>query len=77
MRAEKIYLGSVEAVKEFVQLASEYKEDVDLRSGRYQVDGKSIMGIFSLDLTSPMEVQVYGEKPEEFLAKIEQFLVKA
>ena len=44
-------------VKNFVRLVNRYPYDMDLRSGRYVVDAKSIMGIFSLDLTQPMELR--------------------
>ena len=50
MKKMKISLGSIEDVKEFVALTNSYSFDSDLVSGRYAVDAKSIMGIFSLDL---------------------------
>ena len=74
MRTATVVLKSVEEVKEFVHLANEYPEDIDLVSGRYQVNGKSIMGIFSLDLGAPLQLQVYGDKPEDFLAAAAKFM---
>ena len=50
MKKMKISLSSIEDVKEFVALTNSYSFDSDLVSGRYAVDAKSIMGIFSLDL---------------------------
>ena len=45
-----VYLGSIEAVKEFVSVVAHFNGDAQLQSGKYVVDAKSIMGIFSLDL---------------------------
>ena len=47
-------------VKNFVSLVNRYPYDMDLRSGRYVVDAKSIMGLFSLDLSQPVQVKVHG-----------------
>lgn len=55
-----ILLTSVNDVKEFVEAASHYRSDVDVLAGRYVVDGKSIMGLFSISLTGPVTVQVHG-----------------
>ena len=54
MTKVKIMLDSIAAVKKFVSVVSMYDFDVDLASGRYAVDAKSIMGIFSLDLSNPI-----------------------
>ena len=56
MTKVKIMLDSIAAVKKFVSVVSMYDFDVDLASGRYAVDAKSIMGIFSLDLSNPIPV---------------------
>ena len=56
MKKMKISLSSIEDVKEFVALTNSYSFDSDLVSGRYAVDAKSIMGIFSLDLAKPLEL---------------------
>lgn len=72
-----INLNSVDKVKAFVNTVINYDGDVDLISGRYVVDGKSIMGIFSLDLSKPLEVQFHeGSTPvEEEVKKIAAFIV--
>ena len=57
----KISLPAINDVKEFVNLVTLCPNDVDLVSGRYAVDAKSIMGIFSLDLSKPIEVQVHAD----------------
>ena len=56
MTKVKIMLDSIAAVKKFVSVVSMYDFDVDLASGRYAVDAKSIMGIFSLDLSNPIQL---------------------
>ena len=52
----RIDLSYVDRVKQFVRLAQDSPCDVSVRSGKFVVDGKSILGVFSLDLTSPVEV---------------------
>ena len=54
MKETKIFLGSIEKVKDFVNEVSRLDCDVDIVSGRYVIDAKSIMGIFSLDLSKPL-----------------------
>ena len=56
MKSVKISLSSIEAVRNFVEIVRKFNEEIDLSSGRYVVDAKSIMGIFSLDLSKPIEV---------------------
>lgn len=69
-------LSSINDVKDFVNTVSRYDFDVDLISGRYIVDAKSIMGIFSLDLSKPIKVQVHADDASEFKAGIDSFIVK-
>lgn len=78
MKESKVLLNSIDDVKEFVALANRCVFDIDLLSGRYAVDAKSIMGIFSLDLTKTLTLVVHadGEKAEEFLDDIKQFLAE-
>ncbi len=56
-----VSLNSIDKVKNFVNLINQYDYDFDLISGRYVIDAKSIMGIFSLDLSKPIELTIYGE----------------
>ena len=58
MKAVNIKLSLTENVKTFVNIVSRYPYDVDLRAGRHVVDAKSILGIFSLDLSKPVTVEV-------------------
>ncbi len=76
MYTTKIHLATINDVKQFVNIVNLYDFDVDLSAGRYKVDAKSIMGIFSLDLSKPMDVEIHTNEPEEFLEKIKAFLVK-
>ena len=78
MKQYRILLTSINAVKEFVNLASAQVFDVDLISGRYIIDAKSIMGIFSLDLSHPITVEVRADdaEAEAFGKKLEPYLVK-
>ena len=57
MTTFNIMLDSINSVKSFVNIVSKYDFDIDLTSGRYVVDAKSIMGIFSLDLSKPIKVE--------------------
>ena len=61
MKEIKILLSSINDVKKFVNMVSKYDFDVDLISDRYVVDAKSIMGIFSLDLSKPITLNVHGD----------------
>ncbi len=64
MKTFEINLSSINDVKDFVNLVNRYEFDVDLSSGRYTVDAKSIMGIFSLDLSKPIGVEVHSDSAE-------------
>lgn len=77
MKECKIKLNSINDVKEFVGIVCGYTFEVDLQSGRYAVDAKSIMGIFSLDLGKTLEMKVHsdGEDAENFLDDIKNFVV--
>ena len=75
MREVHIVLKGIEDVRNFVKEVILLDYDVDLVQGRYVVDAKSVMGIFSLDLLSPIAVQMHGENIEAFLAKIARFIV--
>jgi phosphotransferase system HPr-like phosphotransfer protein len=72
----KIQLTSIADVQKFVNAVTRFNGDVDLQSGRYLVDAKSIMGIFSLDLTQPVDMMIHAEDTDELLKDIEPFIVK-
>lgn len=71
-----IKLNSIDDVKEFCALTNSCRFDVDVLSGRYAVDAKSIMGIFSLDLTKEVELVVHAsdEESEDFFDEIKKFI---
>lgn len=61
MKTVSISLNSIDKVKAFVNDISKYDFDFDLVSGRYVIDAKSIMGIFSLDLSKPIDLNIHTE----------------
>lgn len=61
-----ISLNSIEKVKGFVNIMTKQIFDADLVSSRYVIDAKSIMGIFSLDLSKPIELRVHTEDGTAF-----------
>ena len=65
-------LSSINDVKDFVNTVSRYDFDVDLTSGRYVVDAKSIMGIFSLNLSKPIEVEVHSDDCDAFIDELKK-----
>jgi len=73
MKTVNILLKSIDDVKDFVNTVSKYSFDVDLTSGRYVVDAKSIMGIFSLDLSSAIKVDIHSDDCEEFLGSLKKY----
>lgn len=75
MKEMNILLSTINDVKLFVNAVSKYDFDVDLVSGRYAIDAKSIMGIFSLDLSKPIKMQVYCDSCDEFMAEVKPFVV--
>lgn len=76
MKSVKIRLGTIADVRDFVNIVSKTDADIDLQSGRYVVDGKSIMGIFSLDLLSPISLTIHSDDADELLAEIDRFIIK-
>ena len=61
MTTFNIMLSSINDVKNFVNIVNKYDYEIDLTSGRYVVDAKSIMGIFSLDLSKPIKVEIHSD----------------
>ena len=71
-----IRLNSIEKVKDFVSRVSTFNCDVDIIYGRYVIDGTSIMGIFSLDLTNPVTALIHTDDYDElkrFFEMMEDF----
>lgn len=79
MNSVMIRLSSIQDVRTFVDTVTKYTIDIDLSSGRYVVDAKSIMGIFSLDLLSPIKLSAQTDKEEEIkklMDDIKAFIVE-
>ena len=76
MKSVKIRLLTIVDVRDFVNIVAKSDTDIDLQSGRYVVDGKSIMGIFSLDLLSPITLTVHSDDADELLCELERFIIK-
>lgn len=70
-----VNIDAVDKVKEFYNLCSKCSGEVEVYSGRYIVSGKSIMGLFSLDLTQPLKVEFYGDIPYEVREGMKKFIV--
>ncbi len=75
MKTVSIKLTSIESIRTLVDTASAYTNDIELSSGSYSIDAKSIMGIFGLDLSKPIELTVYGEDADNFIDKIKDIIV--
>ena len=73
MKSIKIKLSLAENVKSFVNVVTRYPYDMDLRAGRHVVDAKSILGIFSLDLSKPITLEVYADDCNDLLEDIKAF----
>ena len=76
MTERMVQLSSIQQIKDFVNLVTRYPNDFDLVSGRYTIDAKSIMGIFSLDLTHPLRLCIYGEVTEQLLTELAPYLAE-
>ena len=72
----KISLNSIDKVKSFVNEITKYDYDFDLVSGRYVIDAKSIMGIFSLDLSRPIDLNIHAEENvDEVLETLKPYMI--
>ena len=76
MKVVKISLNSIDKVKAFVNEVTKFDTDFDLVSGRYVIDAKSIMGIFSLDLSKPIDLTIHSEEDvADITERLAQFIV--
>ncbi|MCR4888245.1 MAG: HPr family phosphocarrier protein [Ruminococcus sp.] len=76
MTKATVSLQQINDVKDFVNIVMKYDFDIDLVSGRYAVDAKSIMGIFSLDLSKPIELNAHTDDADKFISDIAKYIVK-
>ena len=73
MKSIQISLEMAQRVKEFVRVTQNFPHEILLKSGKYVVDAKSILGIFSLDLSQPLTVEIYSEDCDELLNSLKKF----
>ncbi len=71
-----VLLNSINDVKNFVNIVSKYDFDIDLSSGRYVVDAKSIMGIFSLDLAKPIKVEIHTDNADDIMGELKPYITE-
>ena len=76
MKSIVLSLNMAEYVKDFVQIVTKYNYDMDLRCGRYVVDAKSILVIFSLDLNSPVVLEIYNNDCDNLIAELSPYILK-
>lgn len=76
MKSVNIKLSTIEDVKKFVNAVTLFNGDADLSSGRYVVDAKSIMGIFSLDLANPITLTIHSDNADELIAALKSYIVE-
>ena len=74
MKSVLIRLSLVENVNKFVNVVSRYPFEMDLRAGRHVVDAKSILGIFSLDLSRPITLDIYSDDCDKLMEEIKPFV---
>ena len=77
MKTVKICLNSIDKVKSFVNDVTKFDTDFDLVSGRYVIDAKSIMGIFSLDLSKPIDLTIHSDNDaENILETLKPYIIE-
>ena len=76
MTTVQISLNSIEKVKSFVNDVTRFDSDFDLVSGRYVIDAKSIMGIFRLDLSKPISLNIHADDDAAILEVLKAYIVE-
>ena len=78
MHTVSVSVNSIDKVKHFVNDVNRFDQDFDLISGRYVIDAKSIMGIFSLDLSKPIDLNIHadGDDLQEILAVMKPYIIE-
>ena len=77
MIEQKVFLETLDDVKSFVAIAASKPYDIELLSGKYIINAKSVMGVLSLDLTHPLTMVANTETDEEILTEIEKYSAAA
>ena len=75
MKSVTLKLSQAEEIKEFVNTVNRYAYEMDLRAGRHVVDAKSILGIFSLDLSKPISLEIYSDDCADLMEDIKRFMI--
>jgi len=75
MKTVNIRFTTIKDVQDFVRIVTKHEGDVDLVSGRYTINAKSIMGIFSLDLMSPIQLNAYSENTDELFEELKPYIM--
>ena len=73
MKSVKISLQMAQNVKDFVKIVQDYPYEIDLKSDKYVVDAKSILGIFSLDLSKPLTVEIHSDDCDDLIEALKKF----
>ena len=76
MKSVKVVLSMSESVKKFVNITNKYPYDIDLRSGRYLIDAKSLLGIYSRDLSKPIVLEIQSDNCDDLLKELAPFIQK-
>ena len=76
MRTVKVSINSIDKVKAFVNIVNSFDSDFDLVSGRFVIDAKSIMGIFSLDLSKPITLNIYNDDDSIIMENLKPFIIE-
>ena len=72
-----VNIVSMQDADKFNKLCSKFDCDMDLQSGKYYVDAKSIMGIFSLDLSKPIDLNIHADSNiDDILAALDAYIIK-
>ena len=75
MKSVQVSLNSIDKVKSFVNDVAKFDSDFDLVSGRYVIDAKSIMGIFSLDLSKPITLNIHSDDDPKILETLKPYII--
>ena len=73
MKSVKISLEMAQKVKDFVKIVQDYPYEIDLKRDKYVVDAKSILGIFSLDLSKPLVVEIHSDNCDDLIEALKKF----
>ena len=76
MKEFTVLISTINDVKRFVNTVIKFEYDIDIVSGRYAIDAKSIMGLFSLDLSKELQMRVHSDDTEELEAALKEFIKK-